>query len=142
MSRTFVMVKPDGVRRGLVGAVVSRLEQKGLSLTALKLMRITSELARRHYEEHLEKPFYPELERFITGGPVVAMVVEGRDAVSVVRGLMGSTDPVKAAPGTIRGDYGLEITENIVHGSDGEVSAEREIALYFTPDELFGTVPH
>lgn len=141
MSRTFVMVKPDGVRRGLVGAVVSRLEQKGLTLTALKLMRITPDLAKRHYEEHLEKPFYPELERFITAGPVVAMVVEGRDAVGVVRGLMGSTDPVKAAPGTIRGDYGLQITENLVHGSDSDVSAEREIALYFVSEELFGTVP-
>ncbi len=136
MALTFVMVKPDGVRRGLVGEVVHRFEQKGLKLKAMKLLRVTSDLAREHYAEHREKPFYPELVSFITSGPSVPMVWEGREAVSVARTLMGATDPVKAQPGTIRGDYGIEITENIVHGSDSALSAEREIALYFRPEEI------
>ncbi len=136
MALTFVMVKPDGVRRGLVGEVVHRFEQKGLKLKAMKLIQVTSDLAREHYAEHREKPFYPELVSFITSGPSVPMVWEGREAVSVARTLMGATDPVKAQPGTIRGDYGIEITENIVHGSDSALSAEREIALYFRPEEI------
>jgi nucleoside-diphosphate kinase len=136
VSRTFVMVKPDGVRRGLAGTVIARFEQKGLKLVGLKLLAVTPELAAQHYAEHREKPFYPELVRFITSGPVVAMVWEGRDAVTVARTLMGATDPVKAAPGTIRGDFGLAITENIVHGSDSDESAEREIGLYFDASEL------
>jgi nucleoside-diphosphate kinase len=136
VARTFVMVKPDGVRRGLVGTVIARFEQKGLRLVGLKLLAVTPELAAQHYAEHREKPFYPELVQFITSGPVVAMVFEGRDAVTVARTIMGATDPVKAAPGTIRGDFGLAITENIVHGSDSAESAEREIGLYFTPQEL------
>ncbi len=136
MSRTFVMVKPDGVRRGLVGEVIRRFEAKGLRLRAMKLMRVSPELAAQHYAEHRAKPFYGELIEFITSGPVVPMIFEGRDAVSVARTLMGATDPVKAAPGTIRGDFGLEITANVVHGSDSEGSAEREIGLYFTPEDL------
>lgn len=136
MALTFVMVKPDGVRRGLVGEVVSRFEQKGLTLKALKLMRVTVDLAGQHYAEHREKPFYEELVAFITSGPCVAMVLEGREAVSVVRSVMGATDPAKAAPGTIRGDLGLEITQNIVHGSDSAESAQREMALYFGAEEL------
>ncbi|MDA8206429.1 MAG: nucleoside-diphosphate kinase [Thermaerobacter sp.] len=136
MALTFVMVKPDGVRRGLVGEVVHRFEQKGLKLKAMKLIQVTSDLAREHYAEHREKPFYPELVSFITSGPSVPMVWEGREAVSVARTVMGATDPVKAQPGTIRGDYGIEITENIVHGSDSALSAEREIALYFRPEEI------
>jgi nucleoside-diphosphate kinase len=136
VARTFVMVKPDGVRRGLAGTVIARFEQKGLKLVGLKLLAVTPELAAQHYAEHRDKPFYPELIRFITGGPVVAMVWEGREAVSVARALMGATDPAKAAPGTIRGDFGLAITENIVHGSDSDESAEREIALYFDAGDL------
>lgn len=136
MALTFVMVKPDGVRRGLVGEVVRRFEQKGLHLKAMKLIQVTPELAAKHYAEHREKPFYGELVSFITSGPSVPMVLEGREAVTVARTLMGSTDPAKAVPGTIRGDYGIEITENIVHGSDSDESAEREIALYFAPEEI------
>ncbi|WP_028962960.1 nucleoside-diphosphate kinase [Sulfobacillus thermosulfidooxidans] len=136
MAQTFVMVKPDGVRRGLVGEVIRRLEQKGLRLKAMKLIQVTPELAGKHYEEHRDKPFYGELISFITSGPSVPMVWEGREAVQVARTLMGTTDPVKAQPGTIRGDFALAITENIVHGSDSEESAEREISIYFSPEEL------
>ncbi|MCL5116000.1 MAG: nucleoside-diphosphate kinase [Firmicutes bacterium] len=136
MAETFVMVKPDGVRRGLVGEVVRRFEQKGLRLKAMKLIQVTPELAAAHYAEHREKPFYGELIAFITSGPAVPMVFEGREAVTVARTLMGATDPAKAAPGTIRGDLGIEITENIVHGSDSPESAEREIGLYFRREEL------
>ncbi|AEJ39940.1 Nucleoside-diphosphate kinase [Sulfobacillus acidophilus TPY] len=136
MSRTFVMVKPDGVRRGLVGEVIRRFEAKGLTLKAMKLIRVSPELAAQHYAEHREKPFYGELIQFITSGPAVPMVFEGREAVTVARTLMGATDPAKAVPGTIRGDFGLEITENVVHGSDSPESAEREIGLYFQPEEL------
>ena len=136
MALTFVMVKPDGVRRGLVGEVVRRFEQKGLRLKAMKLIQVSPELAAQHYAEHREKPFYGELISFITSGPAVPMVFEGREAVAVARTLMGATDPAKAAPGTIRGDYAIEITENIVHGSDSAESADREINLYFRPEEL------
>jgi nucleoside-diphosphate kinase len=130
------MVKPDGVKRGLVGEVIGRLEKKGLQLKAMKLLQVTPELAGKHYEEHKDKSFYPDLIKFITSGPSVPMVWEGRDAVTVVRTAMGATDPVKAVPGTIRGDFGLAMTENIVHGSDSDESAERELALYFVPEEL------
>lgn len=130
------MVKPDGVRRGLVGEVVRRMELKGLQLKAMKLLQVSPELAAKHYEEHKDKPFYPDLISFITSGPSVPMVWEGREAVSVARTIMGATDPVKAAPGTLRGDFGLAITENIVHGSDSDASAEREIALYFSRQEI------
>ncbi len=125
------MVKPDGVRRGLIGEIIQRIERKGLTVRAMKLMHITPELAAQHYQEHRDKAFYPELMDFITSGPVVAMIVEGRDAPPVVRLLMGATDPAKAAPGTIRGDLALDLTQNVVHGSDSAESAEREIALYF-----------
>lgn len=137
MSQTFVMVKPDGVRRGLVGEVVRRFERKGLRLRAIKGLTVSPELAGRHYAEHRDKPFYGELIDFITSGPVVAMVWEGKNAVAVARTAMGATNPAEALPGTIRGDFGLEITENVVHGSDSPESSEREIALYFTPVELF-----
>ncbi len=136
MAHTFVMVKPDGVKRGLVGEVIGRLEQKGLQLRAMKLLQVTPDLAAKHYAEHQDKPFYDELITFITSGPSVPMVWEGREAVQVARTLMGATDPVKAVPGTIRGDFALAITENIVHGSDSHESAEREIAIYFSPEEL------
>jgi len=129
---TFVMVKPDGVRRGLVGEVISRFEGKGLTLDKMRMLTIDDDLAARHYEEHVEKPFYGELAAFITSGPVVAMQWSGESAVVVARTLMGTTNPVEAAPGTIRGDFGAVITENIVHGSDSPASADRELGLYFS----------
>jgi len=125
------MVKPDGVRRGLVGEVISRLERKGMTLDKLRMLTIDDDLASRHYEEHVDKPFYGELAAFITSGPVVAMQWSGESAVVVARTLMGTTNPAEAAPGTIRGDFGMIITENIVHGSDSPASAERELGLYF-----------
>lgn len=131
MQRTLVLVKPDGVRRGLVGEVLGRLEAKGLRFLAGRLFTIDEAMARRHYAEHESKPFFGDLIAFITSGPVMAVAVEGTDAVGVVRMLMGPTNPVDAPPGTIRGDYGLELTENIVHGSDSPESAERELGLFF-----------
>ena len=128
---TFIMVKPDGVTRGLVGEVIGRLERKGLKLTRMRMLEIDEGLARRHYAEHLDRPFFPDLLEFITGGPVVAMEWAGESAVSVSRTLMGATDPKKADPGTIRGDLGLAVTQNIVHGSDSPESAARELALFF-----------
>jgi nucleoside-diphosphate kinase len=128
---TLLIIKPDAVRRGLVGEILSRVERKGLRIDDLKLMRIDRELAGGHYAEHAEKPFFGELVDFITGGPVVVAKVSGREAVTVLRTLMGATDPVKSAPGTIRGDYGILVTENLVHGSDSPESAERELALFF-----------
>ena len=130
-ERTFIMVKPDGVARGLVGDVISRFERKGLTLEQIRMLEIDEELARRHYEEHLEKPFFPELLEFITSGPVVAMEWSGESAITVSRGVMGATDPKQAAPGTIRGDLGLLVTHNIVHGSDGPDSAARELEIFF-----------
>ena len=130
-QRTLVLVKPDGVRRRLVGEVVRRLEQKTLDIVAMKMMEIDKELATEHYAEHTEKPFFGELLEFITSGPVVAMAAEGDDAIAVVRQMMGATDPKKAPQGTIRGDYGLITTENLVHGSDSPESAERELKLFF-----------
>ena len=131
VEHTFVMVKPDGVARGLVGEVISRFERKGLTLEKMRMLTIDEEMAGRHYAEHTEKPFFGELVAFITSGPVVAMEWSGPDAVSVARTLMGTTNPVDAAPGTIRGDFGLVITHNIVHGSDAPASAERELGIFF-----------
>ncbi len=131
-QHTFIMVKPDGFRRGLVGEVISRFERKGLRLERIRRLTIDSQLARTHYAEHVEKPFFPDLESFITSGPVVAMEWSGEDAVSVCRDLMGATDPKKAAPGTIRSDFGLAVTENLVHGSDSVAGAERELSLFFS----------
>jgi len=128
---TLLIIKPDAVRRGLVGEILSRVERKGLRIDDLKLMRIDRELAGRHYAEHAEKPFFGELVDFITGGPVVVAKVSGREAVTVLRTLMGATDPVKSALGTIRGDYGILVSENLVHGSDSPESAERELTLFF-----------
>lgn len=130
-ERTLVLVKPDGVRRKLVGEVIGRFEKKTLDIVALKLLQIESALANEHYAEHAEKPFFGDLISFITSGPVVAMAIEGDEAISVVRAMMGATDPKKSAPGTIRGDYGLITTENLVHGSDSPESAARELALFF-----------
>ncbi len=131
VQQTFVMVKPDGVRRRLVGEVIRRIEAKGLEIRELRFLTIDESLARRHYAEHADKPFFAELVDFITSGPVVAMVVEGSDAVTGMRQLMGDTNPLDAAPGSIRGDFATVITENIVHGSDSPESAEREINLFF-----------
>ncbi len=130
------MVKPDGVQRGLVGEIISRLERKGLKIVALKMLKIEDGLARDHYAEHIEKPFFQSLIDYITSGPVVAMVVEGREAVRAVRTLVGATNPIEAQPGTIRGDYGLDIGRNVVHASDSLESAEREISLFFDAEEI------
>ena len=130
-ERTLVLAKPDAVRRGLVGEIVTRLERKGLALVALELRTLPRETAEEHYGEHRERPFFGELVDFITGGPLVAMVVEGPRAVEAVRTLMGVTDPVKSAPGSLRGDYALEIGQNLVHGSDSPESAAREVSLFF-----------
>lgn len=131
MERTLVLVKPDGVRRGLVGEVILRFERLGLRIAAMRMLMVDEELASRHYAEHVEKPFYPELLSFITSGEVVAMVLDGESAISQVRKLMGPTDPKQAPPGTIRGDFAVEITENVVHGSNGPESAAREIEIFF-----------
>ncbi|CAG5076744.1 Nucleoside diphosphate kinase [Thermobacillus xylanilyticus] len=131
MERTFVMVKPDGFRRGLVGEIVSRLERKGLTLREARVLTLTRELAEEHYREHRDKKFFGELVDFITSGPVFASVWEGPDSVAVARRVIGSTNPAEAAPGTIRGDFGLTVDSNIVHGSDSPASAEREIGLFF-----------
>jgi nucleoside-diphosphate kinase len=137
VERTLIIVKPDGVHRGLVGEVLRRFEARGLKLVGLKLMRISRELAERHYAEHQGKSFYAGLVSFITSGPVVVGVVEGPGAIAMVRTMMGATNPANAAPGTIRGDLGVAVSFNVIHGSDAPESAQREIALYFTPDELF-----
>jgi nucleoside-diphosphate kinase len=130
-QRTLVLVKPDGVRRGLVGEIVGRLEAKGLTLVAMELRTLARETASAHYAEHDGKPFFGELVDFITGGPLVALVVEGHRAIEATRNLMGVTDPVIATPGSIRGDFALEIGQNLVHGSDSEESAAREVGLFF-----------
>ncbi|HVE62611.1 MAG TPA: nucleoside-diphosphate kinase [Mycobacteriales bacterium] len=130
-ERTLVLVKPDGVRRGLVGEVISRIERKGLTLLAAEMRTIDADTAGQHYAEHAERPFFGELVDFITGGPLVALAVEGPRAVEAVRTLMGVTDPVKSLPGTLRGDYALEIGQNLVHGSDSPESGTRELAIFF-----------
>jgi nucleoside-diphosphate kinase len=131
MERTLVLVKPDGVHRGLVGAVISRLERKGLKLVAASLLHPDASLVERHYAEHEGKSFFRSLVDFLTSGPVMAMVVEGAEAISVVRNLVGPTNPATAPPGTLRGDLGLMVSRNVVHASDSPTSAEREIALWF-----------
>ena len=137
MERTFVMVKPDGVQRGLIGDIISRFEDRGLNLVGAKFMQIDRDLAEQHYGEHEDKPFFEDLVSFITSGPVMAMVWEGQDAVAQVRTMMGETDPAESAPGTIRGDFGLDLGRNVIHGSDTEPgSAEREIELFFDDEEL------
>jgi nucleoside-diphosphate kinase len=131
VQRTLVLVKPDGVRRGLAGEVIRRLEQKGLTLVAMELRTLERATAEEHYAEHKERPFFGELVEFITGGPLVALVVEGPNAVAGTRRLMGVTNPVEATPGSIRGDFALEIGQNLVHGSDSPESATREIGIFF-----------
>lgn len=136
MEQTLVLIKPDGVQRSLIGEIVTRLERRGLKLRGMKFMQMTRELASVHYEAHVGKPFYPGLVDYITSGPIVAMVWEGNSAIQIVRNTMGVTKPVEAAPGTIRGDFAVEIGRNLVHGSDGVESAAREMSLFFTPEEL------
>ena len=136
MERSLVLLKPDCVQRRLMGRIIARFEDKGLNVIALKMMRVTPELAKQHYAEHVEKPFYPGLEAFITGAPVVAMVIEGLEAIRVVREMLGATSGLKAAAGTIRGDYSSSRQMNLVHASDGSAAAEREIGLYFEPQEI------
>ena len=136
MQRTLILLKPDCVQRRLMGHVLSRLENKGLNIIAMKMLRVTPELAAEHYAEHVEKPFYPSLEAFITGAPVVAMVVEGREAIRVVREMVGATSGLEATAGTIRGDLGSSHQMNLVHASDGPEAAEREINLYFEADQI------
>ena len=132
-SKTLILIKPDAFERGLTGEILARFERKGLTLAAMRLLNADEEIANRHYAEHTEKPFFGELVSFITGGPLVAGVLEGHEAVAATRQVIGATNPVEAAPGSIRGDYGLEVTFNMVHGSDSPESAEREIGIWF-PD--------
>ena len=136
MERTFVMIKPDAVQRGLVGKIVQRIEAKGLKIVAMKMRTLPQDVAREHYVEHAKKPFFGDLVGFITSGPSVPMVVEGKDAISEVRKINGATNPTAAQPGTIRGDFGLDMGRNVIHGSDSPESAKREIALHFSDADL------
>jgi nucleoside-diphosphate kinase len=136
MEKTFLMVKPDGVQRNLIGEIVGRFERKGFHLAGAKLMSIPRELAEEHYGEHKERPFFGELVDFITSGPVFAMVWQGENAIATARQMMGATNPKDAAPGTLRGDFGLTVGKNVIHGSDSAASAEREIGLFFKEEEL------
>lgn len=136
LERTLILVKPDAVQRGLTGHILARFEGKGLRIAGLKQLQVTPELAKQHYAEHASKPFYPALEEFITSGPVVAACIAGPEAIAVVRAMMGPTNGRQAAPGTIRGDYGLSRQMNLIHGSDGPEAAKREIELYFGSEEL------
>jgi nucleoside-diphosphate kinase len=138
VERTLFLIKPDAVERGLIGDIVARFERRGFAVRGLKLVRVGEQQAAEHYVEHVGKPFYPELVEFITSGPVVAMVLEGLGAVATVRSMMGATNPLDSAPGTIRGDYALDLGRNVVHGSDSLESAAREIAIFFTDAELSG----
>ncbi|WP_100331419.1 nucleoside-diphosphate kinase [Bacillus xiapuensis] len=136
MERTYLMVKPDGVQRGLIGDIVARFEKKGFQLVGAKLMNVSKETAEKHYAEHKERPFFGELVDFITSSPVFAMVWEGENVIATARQMMGATNPKDAAPGTIRGDFGVTVGKNIIHGSDSPESAEREIAIFFKQEEL------
>jgi|TARA_B110000014_G_C19923223_1_gene477606 nucleoside-diphosphate kinase len=140
-ERSLILFKPDCIQRRLAGQLLSRIENKGMKIVGLKMLQVTVELAREHYAEHVEKPFYPLLEEFITTGPVIALVVEGPEAISVMRDMMGPTNGRDAAPGTIRGDYGASRQMNLVHGSDGPEAAAREIGIYFTAAELCDYTP-
>lgn len=142
MEKTFLMVKPDGVQRNLVGEIVRKLEAKGFKLVAAKLMNVSNELAENHYGEHKEKPFFGELVEFITSGPVFAMVWEGEDVIKAARNMIGATNPLEANPGSIRGDFGVTIGKNIIHGSDSPESAEREVNLFFDANELLTYEKH
>lgn len=136
MERTLVLLKPDCVQRRLMGRILARFEDKGLNIVAMKLMRLTPEMSKQHYAEHVNKPFYPALESFVTGGPLVALVVEGLEVIRVMREMLGATSGLKAAPGTIRGDFSASRQMNLVHASDGPEAAQREIGIYFRPEEF------
>lgn len=136
MEQTLVLLKPDCVQRRLIGRIIGRFEEKGLDIVAMKLMKVTPELSKKHYAEHVAKPFYKGLEDFITGAPVVAMVIQGLEAIRVVREMLGKTNGLQAAPGTIRGDFSSSRQMNLVHASDGPEAAAREVGLYFAPTEL------
>ena len=136
MEQTLVLVKPDGVQRGLIGEVIGRLERRGLKLVGMKLMQVDEALAHIHYGEHVDRPFFPGLVGFITSGPIVALAWEANNAVEIVRSTMGPTNPANAGPGTIRGDLGVDIGRNLIHGSDSPESAKRELALFFQPAEI------
>jgi len=136
MERTLILLKPDCVQRRLMGEVIGRLERKGLNIIAMKMMQVTADLSKKHYAEHVQKPFYPGLETFITASPILAMVVEGLEVIRVVREMLGATSGLKAASGTIRGDFSASRQMNLVHASDGPEAAAREISLYFTPEDL------
>jgi nucleoside-diphosphate kinase len=141
MERTLVLLKPDCVQRRLMGRVLTRFEEKGLNIIALKMTQVSPDLAKRHYAEHVKKPFYPGLEAFITASPIVAMIVEGLEAIRVVREMLGATSGLKASAGTIRGDFSSSRQMNLVHASDGSEAAEREIGLYFQPNEICSYTP-
>lgn len=141
MERTLVLLKPDCVQRRLMGSILGRFEQKGLNVIAMKMMQVTPELAKQHYAEHVEKPFYPGLEAFITGGPIVALVLEGLEAIQVVRDMLGATNGIKAAAGTIRGDFSNSRQMNLVHASDGPEASKRETELYFSASEICAYEP-
>ena len=136
MEKTLVLIKPDGVARGLCGEIIARFEKRGLKIVGLKMLKLTREQAERHYAEHKGKPFFSSLVDFITSGPLIAMVLSGETAIQTVRTMMGATNPAAAAPGTIRGDFALAVTQNIIHGSDGPDSASREIDVFFSPGEI------
>jgi len=142
VERTFLAIKPDGVQRGLVGEIIRRYEAKGFTLVALKFMTVSKELAQQHYDVHRERPFFASLVEFITSGPVVAMVWEGDGVVAAARKIIGATNPLSAEPGTIRGDFGINIGRNLIHGSDALETAQREIALWFKEEELVSWEPH
>jgi nucleoside-diphosphate kinase len=137
MERSLVLIKPDAMQRGLAGAIISRLEQRGLKLVAIKVLHLDRALARRHYAVHAGKPFFDGLVDYISSAPIIAIIFEGESAIEVARKTMGATDPAKAEPGTIRGDFGLDIERNTVHGSDSVETAEEEIKLFFSQDEIF-----
>lgn len=141
MERTLVLLKPDCVQRRLIGKITSRFEDKGLNIVAMKMLKVTPELSKKHYAEHVSKPFYPGLEAFITGSPVVAMVIEGLEAIRIVRDMLGATNGLKATPGTLRGDFSSSRQMNLVHASDGPDASKREIDLYFAPNEICGYQP-
>ena len=137
MNKTLALIKPDGVQRGLSGQIISRIEAKGLKIVGMKMIRMDSELAKSHYSDHVEKPFFPALMAFITSGPIIALALEGPNCVEALRNLMGTTNPIEATPGSIRGDLGLSVGNNLIHGSDSEESAVKELGIFFKKDELF-----
>lgn len=138
-QKTLVIIKPDGIQKNIIGEIISRIEKKGLKILNMKMMKLSRELAEKHYEEHRNKPFFKSLVNFITSAPIIVMIVEGEDVISIFRSMMGPTDPKNAAPGTIRGDYGTDIERNIIHGSDSIESAKREVDLFF-PEEQEGVI--